>query len=382
MILCPQKSCINRLPTGLLLLPLLLLLLLQPATAQPIVERKHNPLTIAEYIDLYKGIAISEMKRTQIPASIIMAQGIIESRFGNSYLAIKARNHFGIKCHKGWKGMRILARDDEEEECFRKYKSAYASYIDHSNFLANNQRYSPLFNLPATDYNLWAKGLKEAGYATEPTYANQLTNLIINYRLFTLDQMATGSNCNCSEQIIATPMSYNGLKTVFFDCDITLKQVQQAYNISLEKLSKFNSFGAADTIRANTIVYLQQPKRKASSEFREHVAAPNETLESIAHLYGIKLNSLYKRNGLNKSKPLSAGQTVYLRGKKAKNNTAQANEARLQAAGAKLSYVVKTGDTLFSLAQRFNTSVDTIKRVNKLKSDSIITGQKLKIVAD
>ncbi|OWY23230.1 LysM peptidoglycan-binding domain-containing protein [Sphingobacteriales bacterium UPWRP_1] len=382
MIPCPQKSCTYRLPTGLLLLPFLLLLLLQPANAQPIVERKHKPITIAEYIDLYKGIAISEMKRTQIPASIIMAQGIIESRFGNSYLAVKARNHFGIKCHKGWKGMRILARDDEEEECFRKYKSAYASYIDHSNFLTNSQRYSSLFKLQTTDFTQWAKGLKEAGYATEPTYANQITSLINDYRLFTLDQMATGSNCNCNEQIIATPMSYNGLRTVFFDCDVTPKQVQLAYNISPEKLSKFNGFGATDTIRANTIVYLQQPKRKPSSEFSRHVAAPNETLESIAHLYGIKLNSLYKRNGLNKSQPLSAGQTVYLRGKKSKNSAAQTNEARLQEAGSKLSYVVKTGDTLFSLAQRFNTSVDTIKRVNKLKSDSILTGQKLKIIAD
>lgn len=350
--------------------------------AQQIIERQHKPLTITEYIDLYKGIAISEMKRTQIPASIALAQGIIESRFGNSYLAIKARNHFGIKCHKGWKGMSIMARDDEEEECFRKYKSAYASYIDHSNFLSNNQRYSNLFKLHTTDFNQWAKGLKESGYATEPTYAAQITNLINTYQLYTLDQIALGSGCNCSQQIIATPMSYNGLKTVFFDCDVTLQQIQQAYQLSADKLSQFNGFSVSDTIRAHTIVYLQTPKRKAPSYFTQHTVAANESMQSIAHLYGIKINSLYKRNRLPNNTQPEVGQAIYLRGKKPRNTTKSTTAPPPNAATMRLSYVVKTGDTLFSLAQRFNTSIDSIKKTNKLKSDSILVGQKLRIYSN
>ncbi len=347
-----------------------------PIKAQQIETRKAGGTSIAQYIDLYKEIAISEMRRTKIPASITLAQGIIESKSGNSYLAVKARNHFGIKCHKGWKGMRIFASDDEEQDCFRKYKSAYSSYIDHSNFLVNHQRYSNLFRLNTTDYVLWAKGLKEAGYATELTYANQLITTIEAYQLHRFDHPELDPGCNCAERIIATPMSYNGIKTVFFDCKVTPKQVEQAYKVSLEKLARFNRFGMTDTIPAHTIVYLQAPKNKTSADITQHVMGKEETFQSVANLYGIKTNSLYRRNRLDKNASPKPGETVYLRGKKSRNTTAPS----FNTGSAQQRYVVKSGDTLFALAQRFSTTVDTIKRANKLRTDTLQVGQKLKII--
>ncbi len=350
------------------------------ATAQDAAPAISEAESVIRYINTYKGIAIAEMKRTQIPASITLAQGIIESRAGNSYLATKARNHFGIKCHKGWKGMRIFAKDDLAKDCFRKYKSVYAYFIDHSNFLTNNRRYSHLFQLQTSDYKQWAKGLKEAGYATEPAYAAYLTTIIENYQLHALDQQASENGCNCAERIIATPINFNGIRTVFFDCKITLAQVQQAYKVNAGKLSGFNGFKLTDTIPPHTIIYLQPPKKRTPPDITTHTLQTGETYQSVARLYGINLNSLYKKNRLSATSKPQPGETVFLRNAKPR----KPNQATLPLKNEStlLSYTVKPGDTLFTLAQRFNTSIDTIKRANKLKQDKLLTGQKLKIYTD
>src|SRR5512137_2424814 len=141
----------------------------QPAVSP--VTGEHNA---AAYIERYKDLAVSETKRTGIPASITLAQGMIESDFGRSRLATEANNHFGIKCHDDWKGATIKHHDDKRNECFRKYPKAEQSYYDHSDFLKSTSRYSSLFELSATDYKSWARGLKKAGYATNPDYANML----------------------------------------------------------------------------------------------------------------------------------------------------------------------------------------------------------------
>ena len=140
-----------------------------------------------QYFDQYKDIAIEQMLRYKIPASITLAQGVFESGAGRSSLAMRANNHFGIKCH-GWTGRTTYQDDDESNECFRAYNSAYESYEDHSKFLVNGQRYRSLFNLSVTDYKGWAKGLKAAGYATNPAYANKLIEIIQLYKLYQYDK--------------------------------------------------------------------------------------------------------------------------------------------------------------------------------------------------
>src|SRR5580765_8463276 len=147
---------------------------------------------VIDYIDTYKAIAISEMKRTGIPAAIILAQGIHETEAGTSELVRKSNNHFGIKCKDYWTGDKVYHNDDAKGECFRSYPRAFDSYIDHSDFLKNSPRYASLFQLDPTDYEAWAKGLRQAGYATNPKYATILINIINNYHLQDYTLIALG----------------------------------------------------------------------------------------------------------------------------------------------------------------------------------------------
>ena len=152
------------------------------------------------YIERYADLAVSEMNEFGVPASITLAQGILESGNGESYLATQGKNHFGIKCHD-WEGMKIYADDDAENECFRKYKKVKQSYRDHSLFLSKRGRYSSLFDLELTDYKGWAKGLKKAGYATSPTYAEKLISLIERYDL---DQFDKGISKQKQQELFVT----------------------------------------------------------------------------------------------------------------------------------------------------------------------------------
>ena len=144
-------------------------------------------LTRQQYIDKYKDVAIKQMHKYKIPASITLAQACLESGDGNSTLARKANNHFGIKCHDGWKGKKIKQNDDKRRECFRKYDNAMDSFTDHSHFLTSRSRYNSLFDLPITDYKAWAHGLKACGYATNRKYAKLLIDIIEEYELYKYD---------------------------------------------------------------------------------------------------------------------------------------------------------------------------------------------------
>lgn len=155
---------------------------------------KVTPAVIRKYIADYKDIAMVEMQRYNIPASITLAQGILESGSGQSRLARSARNHFGIKCHVGWDGPSISHDDDAKGECFRKYRRAEDSFEDHSLFLVNRPRYASLFSLKSGDYKGWAYGLKKAGYATDPKYPSKLLFLIKKYDLHIYDQQVLGKD--------------------------------------------------------------------------------------------------------------------------------------------------------------------------------------------
>ena len=187
-------------------------------------KKESNRNKAVDYIEKYKSIAILEMKKYKIPASITIAQGLLESGMGLGRLAVKANNHFGIKCHKKWKGKKIYHDDDKKQECFRKYKNPSESYRDHSLFLVNRERYSFLFNLKTKNYKGWAKGLKKAGYATDPKYPEKLISLIERFNLDKFDSNYKELN-----------KKKNNI-TYFVKKGDTLFSISKKYKISLEVL--------------------------------------------------------------------------------------------------------------------------------------------------
>jgi len=192
-----------------------------------------------KYIDIYKEIAQNEMKLYHIPASITLAQGILESGSGKGRLSVEANNHFGIKCH-GWTGKKIYHDDDAKQECFRKYKDAKYSFRDHSLFLSERKRYSKLFDLKQEDYKGWAKGLRSAGYATDKKYPQKLISLIERYELYKLDEVVLGDTYVKYE----VPEEANSMRYRVVKGD-TLYSISKMYNLSVNELQKLN--GLKDT---------------------------------------------------------------------------------------------------------------------------------------
>ena len=343
-------------------------------------------MTTAGYISKYNKLAITEMKRSGVPASITLAQGILESGSGNSYLATEGKNHFGIKCHDTWKGKRVYADDDAPGECFRKYRSVYESYVDHSDFLLQNSRYAFLFDLPPTDYKAWARGLKAAGYATDPKYPQKLIDLIERYDLNRLD---LPGGVDCDNIAITQPHVFylNRIKTVIFNCDIDVKDVAKAYGKSANKLAKYNDLKSM-TIAANTNVFLQPKRCKGPFGTRKHQVKPGETMAQISQTYGVKLSKLYKRNKLRKGQEPATAEIIYLRGKRKSSPKTTAYHPPTNKPGGNTGtpdggktgyYTVKAGDTLYSIARTYGISVAQLKSLNKLTSDALSVGQKLKV---
>ena len=192
-----------------------------------------QPYTQADYIQMYKGISMKEMRRSGIPASITLAQGILESRSGNSRLAIKANNHFGIKCHSSWSGKKIYGDDDKKHECFRVYKNAQESFIDHSKFLTSQERYAFLFKLRKKDYKGWAHGLKKAGYATNPKYPRLLIDLIEKHKLYQYDSGGGGTIASSTDELIIV---FNGVNIMIPEEGDNLRNLDDVRNALKEEL--------------------------------------------------------------------------------------------------------------------------------------------------
>ena len=199
------------------------------------VNKSSSPVinNVNDYIDYFSQVAMDEMRTYKIPASITLAQGILESGSGKGRLSVKANNHFGIKCHD-WKGPKIFHDDDEEQECFRKYSAPEYSYRDHSIFLTSRQRYSDLFDLSISDYKNWAKGLKKAGYATDKNYPKKLINLIESYKLFIYDDIVLKKRKQKN-----TNNKANYLKHEVNKGD-TLYSLSKKYNVAIDDLMKIN----------------------------------------------------------------------------------------------------------------------------------------------
>ncbi len=206
----------------------------QPKTTPEVKPRPKSSVTV--YIDTYAEIAKSQMRTSKIPASITLAQGILESGSGNGRLAVKANNHFGIKCH-GWKGAKIYHDDDELQECFRKYKKAEYSYRDHSEFLTGRKRYANLFKLKEDDYKGWARGLKKAGYATDPKYPNKLISLIERYELYKYDEEVLGKR---SERLSSSTQEKESVATHVIQKGDTLYSLARRYKTTVENIKRLN----------------------------------------------------------------------------------------------------------------------------------------------
>ncbi|NVN94593.1 MAG: glucosaminidase domain-containing protein [Bacteroidetes bacterium] len=296
-------------------------------------QNEKQQITVKDYIETYKEIAQQNMKNFKIPASITLAQGILESANGNSDLAIIANNHFGIKCTSDWLGEKYYKDDDAKDECFRVYKAAFESFKDHSSFLTTRTRYASLFLLNITDYKAWAQGLKDAGYATNPKYPQLLIKIIEDNKLFELDSAYLSQNyiqstenkivkTNEIEDFEVVTIGNNNRK-VFLNNNIKFilaKKGDNFYKIAINfemkpgELYRYNDFSVDYLLKEGEKVYLQPKRRKGSAEF--HVVKANETMFSISQLYGIKLKHLYKKNRLVEGTPAVVGDKLWLRKKK------------------------------------------------------------------
>ncbi len=297
------------------------------------------------YIEKYSEIAVIQQQEHGIPASITLAQGILESAAGQARLALEANNHFGIKCHD-WDGARIYHNDDRRNECFRKYRRALDSYEDHSNFLKSRSRYAFLFELKITDYKGWAHGLKKAGYATDPAYANKLISLIEEYELYRFDRVtvddlskkqreerskrrtaehgtSTGREKRASRMQSATGnvptytphpvMHTNGLRYVIARAGDTYGSIADEFGLKGTNVAIYNDAASETQPEVGGRVYLQKKRKKAQRQYTTHTVQQGESLYSIAQQYGIRIVELYNLNQLPYDASPRVGQTLKLR---------------------------------------------------------------------
>ena len=280
--------------------------------------------TYQTYINQYKDLAIEQMLRYRIPASITLAQGLFESAAGRSDLVRQGNNHFGIKCHN-WTGPTQYHDDDARGECFRVYQDARDSYEDHSKFLACQPRYARLFQLSQRDYKGWARGLKACGYATNPQYANKLIQIIELYKLNEYDKAKRYDRFMAAHSGTDQPVNAEGLlhPIHIFNKNYYLyaregdafKSIGKEVGISWRKLARYNERDKHTILHKGDIIYLKKKRSKAPKQYkgRPHVIKPGESMYVISQKYGIRLEKLYKMNHLDPNIPVSIGTQLRVR---------------------------------------------------------------------
>ena len=317
------------------------------------VSAQRDPGTPQErYIARFASIAVNEMYRSGVPASITLAQGIIESRSGQSALAADGNNHFGIKCHNSWNGRTMLADDDRKDECFRVYDSAEESFRDHSDFLRHRDRYKFLFDFSVTDYKSWAYGLKQAGYATDPAYATKLIQCVENYNLSRFDRMTVaealaegGSDAEepaAQDDVDAIPdsplkieageiyrgkageeyrfslsrtlYSRNGVPFVYAVEGETYASIAKSNHLLLREILKFNDVPGGGELHAGDIVYLEPKKSKTVRGLDKYIVGEDEeTFHGICQRFAVKEKAIRKLNGLPAGYQPKEGDELLLR---------------------------------------------------------------------
>lgn len=288
----------------------------------PLVAQVAQKISALEYIEKYKKDAVIDMLKSGVPASITLAQGMLESGNGNSPLAIEARNHFGIKCHKDWQGDTYTQDDDAKNECFRKYKSVLESFDDHSTFLKTRTRYAFLFEMERSNYKGWAEGLKRAGYATNPFYPQLLIKIIEEHQLYELDKSDKPENLKTNRKIIAQKPSpsvkdialNNNVQYITVGKGESVLFICQKYNLDLWQVYKYNDIDKNANITEGQRLYIKPKRRRGAADY--HLVKNDETMHSISQVYGIKLKLLYRKNRMEPGTEAEVGQKLWLRSKK------------------------------------------------------------------
>jgi LysM repeat protein len=370
--------------------------------------------TIIAYIEKYKDIAIVEMQRTGVPASITLAQGIHETGAGTSNLVLKSNNHFGIKCKTEWDGEKVYHDDDARGECFRKYSDPTISYRDHSDFLKTRSHYASLFKLDPTDYEAWSFGLKKAGYATNPKYAQVLIKLIRDYNLQDYTLIAMGRkqrDANTpgwaknteivteTEAVVASSkriypegvFKINDTKVIFIPKGISYLKVATENDISLARLLDFNDMKDGDVTPNDGLLYLQRKRKNGANE--THVVATGETLYDIAQSEGIRLESLLQYNFLTPGVQVEAGEKLYLTASAPtmpklateKSSIAKTVYKTIEPAEEVLNdnnyvlHVVQPKETMYSISKKYEVGVEEVKIWNALTTNELKIGQQIRI---
>jgi LysM repeat protein len=398
---------------------------------------------IRDYIFKYKDLAIAEMQRTGIPASIKLAQGIHETSAGTSVLVLKSNNHFGLKCKKEWKGMSVQHTDDAPNECFRKYTSSGESYKDQSDYLKSSPRYAALFQLEPTDYKGWAYGLKKAGYATNPKYAPVLIKLIEDYNLQEYTLIALGkpgkSDLTKNEsppaplpitdekkiavteppsrtgpaqpekntetvtekkiEIIPEPIQplypagefkINETRVVFVTMGTPYLSIALQYNIPLARIFEFNDMKQTEAADKDRLIYLMRKRKTGANEF--HIIQPGETLHDIAQTEAIRIESLLEYNHLTYNQKPAIGEKLNLFTRApapprlALNEHSNLDYMQMNKVQTTVilkseptTHVVAPKETIYSIARRYNVKIEDIVKWNSLQEYALKTGQQLKI---
>jgi hypothetical protein len=286
-------------------------------------------MTREEYIRTFSDLAMKEMVRVGIPASITLAQACLESDNGNSRLAVKANNHFGIKCHE-WTGKKIYHNDDSRHECFRSYSSPYESYMDHSQFLTSSSRYAALFELKPQDYRGWAKGLKQLGYATASNYASLLIRIIEENELYRYDLLVLegGMGTGTDTSALVADHGYHATREVLVNNRIeyilvqpgdTPESLRNEMDLYQNELYRYNNLYKGIRLEPGQIIYLQPKRRKAARGNEIHVVKEGQTMYDISQIYGVKLKQLYRMNLMTVGSQPEEGTEIYLRRKKHEN---------------------------------------------------------------
>ena len=339
----------------------------------------------SEYLNTYSALAVSEMKRTGIPASITLAQGMLESNYGRSRLATQGNNHFGIKCHSSWTGRKIYHDDNRKGECFRAYPSAEDSYRDHSDFLVSGSRYRDLFRLGSTDYKGWAHGLKKAGYATDPKYADLLIRKIEEYRLWAYDtgspvqasatQPARGTVTTSSGSGTASP----GSGTASSGSGTRAPAVPV---VSQPDAAKPDSSGvqreaqqAAGTTRISDpeepikVITLNTGEKVMENNNVEYIIVEEgDTFESLARRHQLLAWEITRYNDLVPGTQLRPGQVIYLQPK------------RSSAARGLTIHTVEAGETMYSISQKYAIKLSSLYKMNLMdEGTECRPGQKLRL---
>jgi len=381
------------------------------------------------YIETYAPLAIKEMSRTGFPASIKIAQGIHESGAGKSNLVSRSNNHFGIKCKSSWEGDKVYHDDDAEGECFRKYESAEDSYLDHSDYLKSQSRYAFLFEYDADDHTSWAWGLKKAGYATSPVYAETIIKYVETYQLNELNQYAEADEeeidlseyfsmvrSNLPASTTSAPVlasksgpnnafeeaeksirsnntkksnalypsgifKINGAKVVYVEEGTSLLSLARKYKVQMSSIVLFNELPKkAALLKKDQLVYLQRKKKTGKKSF--HRVKQGETLLDISQVEGIRLANLLELNKMKPGQVPRAGQKISLKNKLSKTpQLAKSSESKKIKKNKNAAvHIVKKGESLSTIAKKYSVTVDSIKDANKMKNNNLSIGQSLKIL--